>query len=327
MRRFFVPTVALASLTAAGCLGPLVEDEPGASVHVLPPGAAVPGVDEDPELLRQITVHDGLDDEDLEENGGVVLRIEGFAGGDAIAYWSFGEASRNGAPLYVIVEETSGGPVRLVEHPYLLDTIPGDPTYGPIRRIQHVRVTARYRGELITSVEALADAIDLGLVEEPEPTGTWVNLPVVPPGTLLEVGGAAGTAEPVAVFAHGHRVDAFELGGARGVQPMSRSGFVPVGQAAQLAEAGSLRFDKGPVFQYVAPAQLPGEAPNYAALVTLVEVRLADGVVADESIRSDADLFRRSMTGSITGVTEVVDEFVVTERIVNWPLQFEEGSP
>jgi hypothetical protein len=317
--------LAAAATALGGCLlDPLVDDHPAASVHVLPPGSEVPGVDADPELVHQITVHDGLDDGDLEEAGGVVAREDGWAGGEPVRYWSFGTAPRIGAPVYVLVEITDGGP-RPVGHPYLFDTLPGDPGYSPIRRIQHVPVTPEYGGELITTVRALADAIDLGLVEEPINAATWMNAPVVPPGTRLEVGDGA-TAEPIEVFAVGYRASAFVLGGERGVQPL-RNGQVPVAQASTLQEARSVRPQSEPIFQLGIPAEPPGEDHNYTPIVQIVAVQLADGVVAADQIHDDADLFERSERGDISGIAAAVDSFEITDTVRNWPVQFTEGEP
>jgi hypothetical protein len=315
-----------AAVGLAGCLlGPLVDDDARASVHILPPDAVVPSVAEAPERVAQIITHDGLDDATLEENDGVVPRIVGRAGGELVHYWSFGRAPRVGALAYVLVEPTSHGPRPVAHHPWLLDSIPGDPGYSPIRRLQYVQVTPAYRGERLPTVRALTDAIELGLVEDPVPTGTWVNAPVVPPGTRLDVGEGQAPAAPGEAYAGGYRVDLFTFGGERGLQPL-RFGQVPVGQASLLFEGSSLRAGPEPVFQWTVPAEAPVEAHNYTPLATIVEVRLAEGVSAAE-ILDDRDLFGRSGSGAITGVRPAVASFVVTETVRNWPQQFVEGAP
>jgi hypothetical protein len=316
--RNLVITIAIA-LPVPGCvLDPLVNDAPGASVHVLPAGSDVPYIGDDPERVHQILVHDGLDDGALEEAGGIVLRTDGFAAGAAVRYWAFGNAPRIGAPLYVLVDD--GEPI---DHPWLLDTIPGEPGYSPIRRIQHVAITAAYRGEVLPSLDALWDALELGLVRLPETAGTWIDAPVVAPGTTLEVGELDYPAEPIEAYAGGMRVDLFVFGGERGVQPVT--GNLPVGQVALLREAGAASYT-GAIFQYGPPAEPPGEEFNYTPLVNVVEVDLADGVTAD-MITGDADLFRRSGNGRINGVTDLVDDFEVTDIVRNWPMQFAEGAP
>lgn len=312
-------TIALTSLLAAGCLDPLSEDVAGTSVHVLPAGAAVPGVEDDAELVHQIATHDGLDDRDLEDSGGVVERIDGWSNGAPIRYWSFGPAPGFGASIYQLVDDD--GPI---DHPYLLDSLPGEPAYSPIRRIQEVPVTAAYGGERLTTMRALSDAIELGLIEEPVPAGTWFDGPVVPPGVVLSVADGV-TAAPIEAYGGGFRVSMFVFGGELGVQPL-RNGGIPIGQASQLRAPGEIRLGPAPIFQWGPPSEAPGESFNYTPLTTLVEVNLS-GAVAPDAITADADLFERGMTGGISGITDAVDSFVVTTSIRNWPTQFVEGSP
>jgi hypothetical protein len=304
-----------------GCtLDPLVEDEPGESVHVLPPGSEVPRIDEDVELVHQISVHDGLDDGDLEEAGFVIARETGWANGVAVNYWAFGNAPRFAGLVYVLVD---GGGER-IDHPYLFDSIPGDASYSPFRKIQHVVVTDRYDGEVLPTIRALEDAFELGLVEEPVNIGFWIDAPVVPPGVTLDTG-RVDPEPPVEAYAAGFRVDYFVFGGERGVQPV-RNGGMPAGQASVVREAGQVRFSSEPIFQYGIPAEPAVDGFNWTPLVTMVEVDLAAGVLGD-TIAADADLFVRSMTGSVTGMTPAVDRFTVTTTVRNLPVQFEEGWP
>lgn len=318
--------IVAAAVGLGGCtLDPLVEDDPEASVHVLPPGSEVPRIDESAELVHQISVHDGLDDGPLEEAGFVVARLNGWWNGAQVSYWSFGNAPRFASLMYVLVEETSDGGWRRVSgHPYLFDSIPGDASYSPFRKIEHVYITDAYDGEVITTVRALDDAVELGLVAEPVTTGTWIDAPVVPPGVTLDVG-REDPETPIEVYAGGYRVDAFVFGGERGVQPV-RNGGMPLGQASVVREAGQVRFGSSPVFQYGIPAEPATESFNWTPLVTILEVDLAAGIV-DDTIAGDADLFVRSMTGSITGMTAAVDRFTVTTTVRNLPIQFEEGWP
>ncbi len=313
----------LACLALPGCLlEPLVDDGERTSVHILPAGADVPRVDVEPERVHQITVHDGLDDRDLEEAAGLVERRTGWAAGAQISYWSFGPAPRVGAPLYVLLD----GDGARVDHPYLLDTMPGDPGYAAVRRIINVIVTDRYRGERLTTLRALTDAVELGLVNEPLSSGKWIDLPVVPPGTTLEVGGERPPAVPIEVYAAGYRVDAFAFGGERGIQPL-RNGALPTAHASVVREGNAVAFKPEPVFQLAIPAAPPEMTFNATPLVFRVEVQLAPGVVAADAVHGDADLFTRSGSGAITATTALVDDFEITDRVDNWPMQFTEGEP
>jgi hypothetical protein len=308
---------------SSGCLlDPLVDDGERTSIYILPPGAEVPRIDTDPERVHQIAVHDGLEDGALEDAAGVIVRKTGWTAGAQVRYWSFGPAPRIGAPVYVLVD----GSGARIDHPYLFDTMPGDPGYAPIRRIVNVTVTDRYRGERLTTIRALTDAIELALVYEPLNAGTWANMPVVPPGTTLEVGTDVAAAVPTEVYAGGFRVDAFTFGGDRGIQPL-RNGALPTAQYSALREGLAVAFLAAPVFQQAVPAMPPTMAANYSPLVFRIELRLAPGVVAATDVHADADLFTRSMSGAITATTAKVASFELTERVENWQLQFTEGQP
>ncbi len=261
---------ALLLLAACDQLGPRVSDDrldgggpvdppdavPGAPVHVLPAGSAVPSVAEDAELSNQIRVFDGLTDGDLEENGGVLSRTSGAADGGVVRYWSFGAAPMEGnfaikTPVYILVEEDGVTPLP---HPPLFDSMPGDSRYSAVRQIFLVPVTASYAGEILPTVEAIAEALALGLIAEPLPTGTWRNMPVVATGTRLEVGADDDPLAASEAFARGVRVEYFPLG----IEQPLRNNQIPVGHSSRLlsgvatGDPPSLPTspDPQPVFQY-----------------------------------------------------------------------------
>jgi len=342
----------------AGCnLGPRVADPPDAAlpvdappkpdapdggptyVDILPPGTVVPSISTNPELLIQIRINDGLVDTALAASGGVVTRSTGKSAGATVRFWNFGVAPVESgiavaAPVYVLGTLDAGVFTPLPNHPQMIDTLPGDIRYSPIRRVVNVPVTPLYAGEVITSVAALGEAIELGLLADPVNEGTWMNLPVVLPGTTLEVAPApAAPMMPRQVYARGYLVDVFELGTSLGRQPL-RTGFVPVGQASLLQTGVATgtpptlptATDAQPVFQYAIPTVTPTTF-SYTPLATDVTVRLATGV-APSAITSDLDLFRRNATGAMTAyVPGNVATFTVGVTTTNMQLQFTEGSP
>lgn len=327
-------------LLAACRLGPQVPDEPETSVNLLPPGAIVPSISDNYELLTQIQLNDGLADAALAAAGGVVTRTPGKAGGVPVMYWNFGAAPIESgfavsAPEYVLAHDNGDGTFTpLADQLPLIDTICGDVRYSPIRRIIYVPVTSAYEGQLVTTMAALSDAIDLGLVGAPVPAGTWIDMPVVMPGTKLEVSATAPPAETKQVYAHGYLVDVFELGASLGAQPL-RNGLVTIGQASSLLSGVAsgtpptlpVSADAQVVFQFAIPTAPPSGAPNYTPLTTEVDVRLAAGV-APTAITGDADLFKRSMTGAISAYyTDTVASFTVTTTVTNKQIQFADGAP
>jgi hypothetical protein len=329
-----VGLIGLVGLGAApGCrLDPLVTDDPGASANLLPSTAQIPSIATNTELTTQITLNDGLDSTVLAASGGVIglqpngTAMNGPTTSTTVSWWAFGRSAIDPAPVYVF---GTGAPTttefKEIDHPPMVDVVPGDSDYQPIHAVFRVQVTDKYAGQRITTPGALTDAIDLGLVEPPVAIKKFVNWPIVRPGTRLQVGGSAGTAAPRTVYAHGYMVDSYVLGGDFSLQD-NPSGLLPSSQVSFLRKFGDADYDRTrPVFQ----ALLPTPAmPNYTPVSIVVKVDLTASVV-DPRTMNDATLFTRSaMTGQImTARTENVLNFVVTSETLDLQIQFVGGMP
>lgn len=323
--------VALASLGAvAGCrLGPLVDDQPGASASVLPKDATVPIVTRNPDLATQIAINDGLDSNALLMNGNVITRgTTGFAAdGTQVKYWALGAADLAPTPIYFF---GSGDPMSAsfmaLDHPPLVGAVPGDLEYQPVHTIYRVAVTDKYNGERITTLAALSDAIELQLIQAPVAIKVFVNWPIVRAGLKLEVGGADSPIGPTPVYAHGYAVDSFPLGGVRGLQP-NPFGILPTSQVSFLRESGKPAYDPSrPIFQATIPAAPAQTTSNYTPISAVVNVDLVANKPATD-IHRDSDLFTRDMNGNITSSTSNVARFTVTSQLLDLQIQFAEGSP
>jgi hypothetical protein len=327
--------IAILGVTAAGCrLGPLVDDQPGASVNVLPSGTPIPSVMTNPALMNQIALNDSLDTTALTTNNHVIVRGTGMtasAAGDGVAvrFWPFGDADRAPTPIYVFGQgdPTTSSFAPLVDHPPLVEVVPGDVDYEPIHTIFNVKVTDKYAGQRITTVGALSDAIDLGLIEAPVSIKVFVNWPIVRPGLRLEVGSGTSVL-PTPVYAHGYMIDSFPLGGALGRQPNPR-GLLPFSQVSFLREAGKPSYDRTrPIFQATVPTSVAVANSSYTPLSMVVNVDLMPGKMASD-IKKDGDLFARSATGDIMNSLSSagVAQFTVTSELVDLQIQFADGAP
>lgn len=308
------------------------------SKYVLPAGTSVPPIADAPELASQIRIFDGLSDSALAAAGGVLVRQSGKANGATVKFWSFGAARIvdgfvSSSPLYVLADPDGAGGFTPRAHPFLLDSIPGDPGYSAIRRVIYVPVTPKYAGEILTSTAALEEALALGLVSEPVPAGTVRNMPVVAAGTKLEVSATLPAVAATEVYARGYRVELFPLGGALGIQPL-RNGSPLGAQESRLLSgvtSGSppvlpTGLDAQPVFQLGIPAVPPTTTPNYSPIVTEIDVRLATGI-APAAVLGDAQLFTRGSNGSISGyLTDNVATFTITATVSNKQIQFVDGE-
>jgi len=197
--------VGLVSLTAGACLDPQVSDDLAPKGLLLPAGSFVPSAHDDPEIEKRIADNDGVD--------GVVPLLSGFANDQQAQYWDFGEAPDFAAPIFILAKANAQGDLEPIDHKVIVDTIPGDAGYSPFWAALFVEVTDSYDGELITSVAALEEAQELGLVKAPLLPTFAVNCPTVSDDVRLEVGGGQ---EPVAApsdfFWQGQTVHYFDLG-------------------------------------------------------------------------------------------------------------------
>lgn len=336
--RAFVPLLLIPLLTPllTGCLDPLVADAPAASANLLPAGTAVPYAYDNPELRTKIAENDGIDDRALAAHNYVPLLTGGFSDGAPVSYWSFGPMTRAPSPLYKFFDAPET--MKPLQAP-LVDALPGDPAYSGVHAIIHVFQGASYDGSLITTPAALADAVELGQVLPPAPTGTFETSPIVVltppsaptgsvPGPDLQVGGTADApslAKATPVYGDGVIAGMFELDLPAGVQ--YGNFILPTMQVSLLRGPDDLMFDAArPIFQaqiQTAPPPPDTKVTLYTPLSTVVNVDLKDEA-ATSTITSDAQLFDRA-AGKVVGAN--VDRFEVTSTVLLMPLQFTPGAP
>ncbi len=202
-KRFPLCLLALLS-TSLGCLEPQVGDELGPRGFVLPAGTEVPSAHDDAYINQQIADHDGVD--------GVVPLLSGFANGEQVRYWDFGETPTFAAPLFILAKRNDAGELEFPPHNTIIDAIPGDPGYSPYWSVLILEVTDLYNGELITSFAAIEEAQERGLVLAPSLPTFAVNCPAVATDVALDVGEGAPVPPPSEFFWQGKKVRYYDLG-------------------------------------------------------------------------------------------------------------------
>jgi hypothetical protein len=183
----FTPLVATSRsplLAALACL-PFVcacldrpEHEPiGYSRFVLDADAEVRPLERNVDAKMKLDLNDGL-------TSPVKLHT-GFAKGIVVPYWDLGQSPTSAEPMWLLTAGEDAAS-ELADHPPVIDSIPGDTAYSPIRILFAVQVTAKYQGQRIPSLRALEDAVELGLVLEPKPLDTFTNCVVTLEETEFE---------------------------------------------------------------------------------------------------------------------------------------------
>lgn len=323
--------VALA-LLATGCLDPLVGDAVERESLLLPAGTPVPALETDAALAAHVDANDGVDR--------LVPRLSAFAYGERVWYWTFGPAPVEPLPIYYLVgDDGAGGEMRL-GHPGIVDALPGDAGYSPFWRVFHVRTTAIYAGEVISSVAALQEARAAGLVEPARATGGYVNCPIVHADVRLETGGGAEPKAPDVLYCDGHAASVFGFGP---VLSLDAYGLVPVAPVYVLRREGG-----EPLSEPLRGVDMTGDGDTldsnnvfavardeagYTPLWQVVEVVVPadtgsidtaqDETVAD--FRAASDLFRKT-----DGAPEPVAGHVVAVHdaglLLNCPIQATDGG-
>jgi hypothetical protein len=170
-------------LSLSACLNP-PSPEALYSSYVLPSTAVVPELEADEAAAKKLSANASL--------GSFIPLRTGYANGKEVKYWDFGElASLSLKPMYIFryhIEGEDGTLTQDQTHPHLIDSIPGDTAYTPLRQIFVVDFNTRlYRGERITSIRALEDAVELGIVNSPTPADFFANCLVTPSSVQMQV--------------------------------------------------------------------------------------------------------------------------------------------
>ncbi|HKU43342.1 MAG TPA: hypothetical protein VJR89_34510, partial [Polyangiales bacterium] len=193
--------------------------------YVLAPGVEVRPLDRTPAAKTKLDLNDGL-------TGPLIPLRTGYVAGHEVQYWDLGTAPTSAEPMWRFKRHDG----TRVDHPPLVDSIPGDTAYSPIRILFDVFVTPRYAGERFPSLRALDDGVELGLLEDPVQTDQFTNCVVTIKDNQLEAGGDRPPHNPTPVFYRGREVNQFcvdELMGDDGMF-MSKMGAPVFGNALLL---------------------------------------------------------------------------------------------
>ncbi len=293
--RLPIAAVALVhAIPTAGCLDPLVSDAPLRAGLLLAGDAEVPSATDDPSVRARVADLDGIE-------GDVIPLRSGFGGGGPVRFWDFGPASPEAIPLYLPVRrvttggmfETESGQFSPIGHVPIFDAIPGDPAYSPWWSVFLLPVTARWDDTLLTSFDAVDEAIRQGYVDAPIALPVAVNCPVVLPEARLEV--PDGTLKDASVaFYKGTKVYYFDLGMAALVDgrvavaaawTLRREGGEPLSEphrGVDMTGDGDI-WDTNDIF-----AALPGDV-EYSGMVALTEAVVAPEVESIDTRNSDQE--------------------------------------
>jgi hypothetical protein len=320
-----------------GCIDAQVDDAPGYSRYVLPPGSMVPSpITDDTTSYRKIDVNDGV-------TKPMVSPKPGWAGGAAVSYWDFGAGKRATTPVYGL-KDCSPDQSMKVDHPLIVDSIPGDTDYSPFRAFQVACVTAKYNGEIIPSFDAFNDAIDLGLITDPTgtPAAYWINQPIVTQDVVVLGGVSEPESKQKIGFYRGYSVYYYTLETQEGSFPIDPAmPAITTGNAYEILKPGSTTPVRVIFSQpYLAPdgSRNPRYTPAWLQVtVTLKQPTVTppgdmaalsaayDAILA--GLTKESDLVTVGMNNALTVVnTSIIASAVVTTNRVNRPFVVRPGG-
>lgn len=285
-----------------------------------PANTPIPSAYEDLQINRKIDLNDGASVPTGMMSGTVALK-NGFAAGQPLQYWDFGVGKRSASAVYDVIRCGEGPPI---EHPLITDTIPGDTDYSPYRSLYAACATAKYNGEIIPSLEAFNDAIDLGLIQDPPMPGVWINVPIVAANVA---GGLPMGDKPREAYYRGARLWFYEMPLQEGVFTYNAMP-VPTGNVYEVVKPGSMAPTKV-IFSQPPwdPADPSKQNPSYSPSWLVVTVTLTAAAAADETmianLKAESDLVTVGMMNMLTVKDKaVVASATATTNRVNRPFLF-----
>ena len=304
----------LLACAGAGCLEPQTDDQAGYSRNLLPSGATVKSGATDTIISRKVDMGDAV-------SMGKATPKPAWAAGHAVKYWELGVARGTALPAFQLARcDDKGVPLEngVLDHPMLVDAIPGDADYTQFWGIYYACVTPAYRGELVPSLLALNDAYEMGLLKEPTEPLAWKHCPLVSDGVVLEEApedlGWTRTA-----FYRGYALSYIDFG-LQGSVVASMGRTVSTGNVYELVKQGSTKVERV-VFASAAFNEDGTRSDKYTPVWTIVNVVIA--ATADPTtFLQESDIATQNMDRTFTKASESVISVTASMNRVARPIMF-----
>lgn len=317
-------------LVLGACVDPLTSDAVVRPELLLRAGSQVESIETDGDKAEQIAANDGIDI----TTDPVVRASLGFHDGALVRWWDFGEASPVQIPLYLLVAEDEAGELEVmgkrykkIGHPPIFDKVPGDAGYSPWWTVVLLPVSEVYDGELVTSFEAVEEAVRQGLVGAEVVTTKIINCPVVAWDARLERKLGEGSEPPEEAYYRGKVIRYFSFDEIDVDEPviaspplyeLRREGGEPLSErirGVDMTQDGDL-LDTNDVFAFG-----PGD-PEYTGFVRATSVVVAmerdaidtTGNESESDFTSSSDLFDAEGRPRADNVVSVGDPGPVLNR-------------
>jgi hypothetical protein len=295
----------------------------------------LPSLYDDATLAAQVAANDGID--------GVAPRVNAFVHGEPVRYWTVGGATERTMPLYRLCRPEPGEACAPLDHPPIVDRLPGEEGYSPFGRLHWVQLPEGWSGR-IGSVETLEARIAAEGLEPPVPTSTLVHCPIVGADAALEVAPGETRRAETPIYVRGMEARCFDFTATRPHRAVLPDGRMFVRHVYVLFREG----DDAPLVEAARMEDLTGDGDrndtnnifgvglddfDYTPLWQLVRVTVAadygsidGGAETTADYTAASDMFDVAPDYTITPREGRIVDYEITDTLINCPLQSAEGA-
>ncbi len=297
--------------------------------------APLPAVYEDAALAAQIADNDGF--------AGVSPRFQAFVHGESVRYWTIPGTASTAMPVYLLCRPEGEEDCAPLDHPPIVDALPGDAGYSPFGRVHWVTVPAGWSGQLgsFEEVDALIAAQGL---EPPRATTLLWHCPIAAQDAAIEVSDDATLGPETPVHVRGMQALCFDFTASRENRRLLPDGALFQRHVYVLTREG----EDMPIAEPMRMADLTGdgdmldsnnvfgvglEDQDYTPLWKMVAVTVPAGyasidTASDDDVadyRAASDMFDVAPDYTITARSGQIVDFEITDTLINCPLQSADG--
>lgn len=293
-----------------------------------------PSLYDDAELAELVDANDGID--------GVLPRLSAFANGEPVRYWTIGLRSPAPMRAYRLYEE-EGDQRAPLDHPLVVDRVPGEEGYSPYLHLHWIRVPSGWTGRL-RSFDEVDEAIASGAVGAPEPESSYRHCPIAAIDAELDVGGGATALPETPLWVRGLEARCFDFSQGRDSRPLLSSGLMIVRHVYVLTREG----EDAPLNEPARMEDLTGDGDqvdsnnifgvglrdgDYTPMwkpvaVTVPTVYESIDTSGDEDVadyRAATDMFTIDPEYRIEPIDGRVVDYAVGETYIDCPIQSRDG--
>lgn len=300
------------------------EPEPLASVY------------DEPATAQAIAEADGFVD-------GVVPLFTGFVHGEPVSYWTLDAGGEQAMPIYYLCRPDGDEDCAPIDHPPIVDAIPGDAGYSPFGQVHWVELPEGWDGRLASLEEIEAEVDRLG-IDAPRSSSFLRHCAIAALDVELEVGPDQTALPETTVYYRGREARCFDFSATRDNRPVLPSGELFIRNVYVLTREG----EDAPLVERARMEDLTGDGDlkdsnnvfgvgledgDYTPLWRMVTVTVPAGLGSIDTYMDEAradyadsaDMFDTAPDYTITPRDGQIVDHELTEMLVNCPLQSAPG--